>query len=184
MKRWLCLALLLTPACWGDSLLEGQGDLYGMRPLLPGELVTVVITDKVSTTQQVNVQNQSQSSVDVPLGKGLLNLFLGAGLNTKGQIQRQESASTTQDFQYTVTARVVSLEPGNVVVLEAHNHVELDGKDRQLELKGRVRRQDIGLNNTVSSDRIADAQVCVDGAQASPSGGGWGIFDFFLAPFR
>lgn len=188
MKRFTLVGALCLCMAWpgkADSLLGPQAaDPYALRPLVPGELVTVVITDRVSTTQRVNTQNQSKSSVDLPVGKGLLELFLGAGLDTKGEIQRQESASTQSEFQYTVTARVASVEPGNVVVLEAHNSVELDGKLRELQLQGRVRRQDIGLNNTVTSDRLADARVLVDGAQASPSGGGFGIFDFFLAPFR
>ena len=61
---------------------------------------------------------------------------------------------------------------------------ELDGKERELELNGRVRRQDIGFDNRVSSDRIADAVVKVDGATAAAGRSGFGIFDFLLAPFH
>ncbi|MBT9588582.1 flagellar basal body L-ring protein FlgH [bacterium] len=185
MKRLLVILFTYSATAWADSLLDPQGqDLYAMRPLQPGELVTVIITDRVSTSQEVNIQNQSESNVDLPIGKGLLKLFLGGGMNSKGDMQRKESASSQSQFQYTVTARVASVEPGNVIVLEARNSVELDGKLRELELRGRVRRQDIGLNNSVSSDRLADAQVLVDGAQSSPTGSGFGIFDFLLAPFR
>jgi len=185
MKRLLVILFALAGTTWADSLLDPQAqDPYSMRPLQPGELVTVVITDRVSTTQQVNIQNQSQTDVDLPLGKGLLKLFLGGGMSSKGDLQRKESASSQSQFQYTVTAKVAAVEPGNVIVLEARNSVELDGKLRELELRGRVRRQDIGLNNSVSSERLADAQVLVDGAQSSPTGNGLGIFDFLLAPFR
>ncbi len=185
IRKLLLVCLLLTGSATADSLLDGQGvDLSGLRPIQVGELVTVVITDRVTTRQQVTVQSQSQSSMDLPIGKGLLEAFLGAGLNSKGQRQRQEGANTQSEFEYTVTAKVVAIDPGNVLRLQASSSIEIDGKLRQLEMTGRVRRQDLGPTNTVPSDRLAEAEVKVDGAQASPSGGGFGIFDYLLAPLR
>ena len=184
MKK-LLLSLMLGGMAFGDSLFDpNQADMYAMRPLQVGELVTVVITDSVSTTQSVNIQNQNSSAVSLPLGSGLLDALLGGKMSSDGKIQKQDSAASKSEFQNTVTARVVAIEPGNVVLIEAHSKMELDGKERELELTGRVRRQDIGFDNRVSSDRLADAVVSVDGATAAAGRGGFGIFDFLLAPFR
>ena len=144
MKK-LLLSLMLGGMAFGDSLFDpNQADMYAMRPLQVGELVTVVITDSVSTTQSVNIQNQNSSAVSLPLGSGLLDALLGGKMSSDGKIQKQDSAASKSEFQNTVTARVMAIEPGNVVLIEAHSKMELDGKERELELTGRVRRQDIG----------------------------------------
>lgn len=184
MKK-LLISMLLTGLSYGDSLLDpNQADMYAMRPLQVGELVTVVIIDSVSTTQSVNIQNQNSSAVSLPLGSGLLDALLGGKMSSDGKIQKQDSAASKSEFTNTVTAKVVSIEPGNVVVLQAHSKMELDGKERELDLSGRVRRQDIGFDNRVTSDRLADAVVLVDGATAAAGRSGFGIFDFLFAPFR
>ena len=105
-------------------------------------------------------------------------------MSSDGKIQKQDTAASKSEFTNTVTAKVVAVEAGNVVVIQAHSVMELDGKERELELNGRVRRQDIGFDNRVSSDRIADAVVKVDGATAAAGRSGFGIFDFLLAPFH
>lgn len=185
MKKVLVLSLFLMRLAMADSLLpDGATDPYSPRPLMVGELVTVVVSDHVSTSQKVDLESDSSNDVSLPLGKGLLSLFLGGGMTSSGKSQRQEAASTTSDFQNTVTARVVEILPGSVVVLEANSSVEIDGKTRELHLTGKVRRQDIPFNNRIGSEVLADARVTVDGAQASPNGAGLGIFDFLLAPFR
>ncbi|MBS2038444.1 flagellar basal body L-ring protein FlgH [bacterium] len=184
MKK-LLITFLLCGIGRADSLLDpNQADMYAMRPLQVGELVTVVITDSVSTTQSVNIQNQNSSAVSLPLGTGLLDALLGGKMSSDGKIQKQDQAASKSEFTNTVTAKVVSIEAGNVVVIQAHSVMEMDGKERELELNGRVRRQDIGFDNRVSSDRIADAVVKVDGATAAAGRSGFGIFDFLLAPFR
>lgn len=184
MKK-LLITFMLCGIGRADSLLDvNQADMYAMRPLQVGELVTVVITDSVSTTQSVNIQNQNSSAVSLPLGSGLLDALLGGKMSSDGKIQKQDSAASKSEFTNTVTARVVSIEAGNVVVIEAHSNMELDGKERELELTGKVRRQDVGYDNRVSSDRIADAVVKVDGATAAAGRGGFGIFDFLVAPFK
>lgn len=184
MKK-LLFCLWLSGVALGDSLFDpNQADMYAMRPLQVGELVTVVITDSVTTTQSVNIQNQNSSAVSLPLGSGLLDALLGGKMSSDGKIQKQDTAASKSEFQNTVTARVVSIEPGNVVLLEAHSKMDLDGKEREISLTGKVRRQDIGFDNRVSSERLADAVVLVDGATAAAGRGGFGVFDFLLAPFR
>ncbi|MFN8613342.1 MAG: flagellar basal body L-ring protein FlgH [Vulcanimicrobiota bacterium] len=183
MKK-LLIALWLCGIGRADSLLDPNQDMYAMRPLQIGELVTVVITDSVATTQSVNIQNQNSSAVSLPLGTGLLDALLGGKMSSDGKIQKQDTAASKSEFTNTVTAKVVAVEAGNVVVIQAHSVMELDGKERELELNGRVRRQDIGFDNRVSSDRIADAVVKVDGATAAAGRSGFGIFDFLLAPFH
>jgi flagellar L-ring protein precursor FlgH len=178
----LILTLLLASAAAADSLLSGSGaDLYTPRPLRVGDLVTVLVVDKVNTIQSVQTTSQSQTALDGPAGTGLMGFLPGLGFTNGGNSERQEVAASKAEFSNTITARVVGVD-GDVILLEAANHMDFDGRERQIALRGRVRRQDVLLNNTVSSDRLADLRVFVDGVTDSPVGGGF--MSFILGLFR
>ncbi|CAN0499336.1 unnamed protein product, partial [Phaeothamnion confervicola] len=63
----------------------------------------------------------------------------------------------------TVTAEVVEVLPGDVVVIQATSSVQLDGHLRKLTFRGKVRRADIPQSNVVTSDKIASSTLHVDG---------------------
>lgn len=189
-KRLVSIGIVLlvslgTPlAGSGDSLLDpAAGDILGLRPMKVGELVTVVITDSVTTSQSVVIKNETSNNLTTPTGTGLLSFLPQMGLSTSGNADRNESSATSSDFSNTVTAEVVEVLPGDVIVIQATSSVQLDGHLRKLIYRGKVRRADIPQSNVVTSDKIASSTLHVDGAQASPTGGG-GIFNWILTPFR
>ena len=166
-----------------DSLLDPTaGDLYGPRPIRVGELITVVITDSVSTNQSVTLKSETSNTLNGPTGTGLLGFIPGLGVENKNSSGRSETAQTQSNFQNTITARVVAVE-GNILVLEGASRIVLDGKTRVLTFKGKVRRAEVSQGNSVTSEKIADSEVHVEGAQSSPSGNG-GFINWLLFPFK
>lgn len=164
--------LLLAPGA-ADSLLDPNGpNLYSPHPIQVGELITVQIVDKVKTVQGINLTRKVDDKVTGPSGTGLLQALTGFDLSGGENRTTKEEASSNSQFESTVTARVVAIEPGDVLVLEASSKINLDGKERSVAVRGRVRRQDVPANNTIPSTMLADAEVHVEGAQSSPVGGG------------
>ncbi|MEW6280136.1 MAG: flagellar basal body L-ring protein FlgH, partial [Candidatus Eremiobacterota bacterium] len=165
--------LWLPGAAPADSLLDPNApNLYTPRPIQVGELITVEIVDKAKTVQGVDLKRKTETTLSGPTGTGLLEALLGFELGGGEDRKTSEQATSKQEFENTVTARVVAVEPGDVLVLEASNKVQLDGKERSVALRGRVRRQDVSPGNVVSSTMLADAVVTVEGATSSPVGGG------------
>lgn len=184
MIKRLLLALLLVVPASADSLLDpSQANLFGPKQLKIGDLVTVSIIDRVQNTQTVDVKSDSNMNVSGPLGDGALALLgTGLGLSSEGSTGRKEASVSKSEFSHTVTARIVQVE-GDQLVLEAKNRIEVDGKLREVSLRGRVRRQDVNATtNQVASDRIADAEVFVEGANSSPAPGG--IMSWILGILR
>lgn len=186
MKTWgaslLVLLLLAGPARADSMLEEGAAAFFTPRCPRVGDLVTVVIADEMNTVQSVTTSATSDTRLEGPLGDGLLSLLPPLGLKNEGTRKRQETAATRTRFQDTVTARVVAVEPGDVLVLAASRVVDLDGQRRTVQLKGRVRARDVGPDNTVPSTLVADAVVQVEGLHSSPTGSG--LFSWFLGLFR
>lgn len=168
MKRLLaiCMMLLLAP-CLGDSLLpEDPQDYFAPTKIRVGDLVTVVIQDSVRTTQQVQVKNEDSSGITNPIST-LVGTVTGITPNHKDTADRNEQANTQSNFQQTITATVVAVE-GENLALQAATRITLDGKQRKVSLTGKVRRRDVGADNRVSSQLVADAVIEVDGLHKSP----------------
>ena len=184
----LACALPLTVCMAGvaaaDSLLDPVAcNLLAPRAMRVGDLVTIVVSDIVTTTQAVNNKSDTSNTLNTEGGSGLFSVFPGAGWGAQGNAQRKESAQTVSSFQNTITSRVVEVLPGGVVVVEAESSVRMDGKKRHMLFRGKVRRADIGPSNIVTSDKFADMNLAVDGNLMSPNGGG-GLLHFLLFPFR
>lgn len=160
------LILLLSPAL-GDSLLpEDPNDLYSPTKIRVGDLVTVVIQDDVKTNQLVQVKNAASSGITNPIST-LVGTLTGITPSHKDSADRAETAATQSQFNQTVTATVIGIDRENLA-LQATSEVHLDGKKRVISLTGKVRRRDVGTDNKVSSQYLADAVITVDGLHKSP----------------
>lgn len=168
MKRTLILSLLLltlTPAL-ADSLLDTSNDIFAPRQVKVGDLITISISDRSQTTQNVAVQSDNSGGITGPLAS-LAKTFIGIDLGHDDQAQRQESANSTTRFSDTVTAKVIKVEADRLHV-QASRSVEIDGKKKTLALQGVCRRADVGTDNMVASDLLSDAVIKVDGIYNSP----------------
>lgn len=167
MKKLFCLLMLL---CLGpsaaDSLLDTSNDLFAPRQVKVGDLVTISIADQSQTTQNVQVQSASNGGITGPLAL-LTKTITGIDLGHEDKGQRQEQANSTTRFSDTVTAQVVKVEADRLH-LQASRSVEIDGKNKTLALEGICRRADVGPDNLISSDLIANAKIKVDGIYHSP----------------
>lgn len=167
MKRAWLICLLLTTVVSADSLLpQVPQDLYAPEAIKVGSLVTVIINDNVTTVQTVQIQSKADAGVTGPL-MTLLGTVTGITPDHKDETKRQEIANTQSRFSQTITATVVEVK-GDVLALQAERTIKLDGRPRHLTFHGKVRRRDIGTDNKVDSELVADANIVVDGLHKSP----------------
>ena len=167
MKHVLIIGLLLTAVSLADSLLpKAPQDLYAPEAIKVGSLVTVIINDNVRTIQTVQIQSEADSGPTGPLVT-LLSAVTGFSPSHKDETERTEIANTQSQFSQTITATVTEVK-GDVLALEAKRSIKLDGRARHLVFHGKVRRRDIGTDNKVDSELVADANIVVDGLHTSP----------------
>ncbi len=96
---------------------------------------------------------------------------LAAKRDFKGQGKADQSNSLIGDISVTV----VELLPNGNLKVRGEKRVTLNQGDERIKLSGIVRPVDIDPNNTISSDKVADATIMYigEGAMADVSKMGW-----------
>lgn len=146
------------------------GDLAAdFRAGHPGDIVTIVVSDRASALSKGSStsarKSEAKSSIGAlfgpvratsPLGQ-LSSLGGDQKLNGQGATSRETSISTT------IAARVASVLPNGVLVLEASKDIWVNSERQQITVRGLARWRDVGANNQVPSDRLANLEVRIQG---------------------
>lgn len=146
-----------------------------------GDLLTVLVEMDDQASMQNSLQAARGSSGDFSLNAlfGLpewANGVLPGGasvspgvdydrnkaLNGSGAINRAEKVT------FRLAARVVGVEPNGNLVIQGYQQTRVSNEVRVLTVTGVIRAQDISRDNTVSYEKIADAQIAyVSSGQAT-----------------
>ena len=178
------ITLLLLAALFGSvDLAHGQdriGSIYrpDRGPQSPianktarrkGDLITVVIQEN----QDVSNQETSNITRETSLDNALTNLALtpnafnplpalvgGSSDELTGTANYQKKGV----FTARVTAIVVDTLPNGNLVISGRREIRIDQEVKVLEISGIIRRYDILPDNTVQSEKVANAQVTYAGS--------------------
>lgn len=132
-----------------------------------GDLLTVA----VNLQDQAEFANQTALTRTTANTSGISNLFglLPAvfNTNTSPQINTTGSDSTqgqgdikrSETLTVNVAATVIRVLPNNNLEISGSQEIRLNNELREMEVRGVVRPEDIGSDNTISSNRIAEARI-------------------------
>ena len=170
--------------------LFGTHRVYQPNNMKVGDLITVEFTEnmRAGRSGELNTSRESENDVlstDI-VQRAARALGVGGGLAAglsadqvnKASITNSGSgtASQTQNLAGKVTAMVVEIfANGNMMIVGEKQLAFTEGSEF-VRIKGIIRPADIQPNNTVLSDRIANAQISYrgDGELSSVSKNGWG----------
>ncbi len=161
---------------------DGGGSIYAGRTGKPmrlfqdnkasdvGDLLTIELVESTTATTKANTAITKKSGVDMAAptlagqqvtlnGKSLLSASVEGGRDFAGN---GNSAQSNQ-LEGQLTVRVVQdLGNGNLLV-RGDKQLRLNQGDELVQVQGIVRRADIGSDNRVTSDRVADARIVYGG---------------------
>lgn len=161
-------ASVSTGSLWQDS---SRGLFADFRAASVGDLVTVEIDENPQAIGDARTQTSRDSSYQLGVN-GLFGLTqaLSAAypgldpsrlLGLVGSSSFDGNGSTTRSsrLQASVAVRVRRVLPNGDLFVEGTKVLLVNDEELHIYLSGVVRPQDIGQDNTVSSGRIADAEV-------------------------
>jgi flagellar L-ring protein precursor FlgH len=163
---------------------DGGGSIYasatsgGSRPLRlfqdnkareVGDILTIVLVERTSSTTkaQTAVQKDSGIGISAPVIGGIPTTINGQPLSAEIEGSRtfagggDSQQSNRLDGTVTVTV-VQELGNGNLLV-SGEKKVRLNQGDEVIQVQGIVRTSDIGADNRIASDRVADARIVYGG---------------------
>jgi flagellar L-ring protein precursor FlgH len=139
-----------------------------------GDIVTISLEENFessnSATTGVSKNSEIDLSVDTVLGMpndyGMSN-FLGLGNSFDPNVRAETSRSTngagttTRGGSMTGTMAAIIKEqlPNGMFRIEGRRAVTVNNEDQTMIITGLIRRVDIGFNNTISSNDIANANI-------------------------
>lgn len=178
MKTLLVLACGLCMASAMAQTDQDAGSLFnkGMKnPFLSrtakgiGDILTIVVSETSTasynvTTTAAKKDDNSVASAVLPFVSALkiplLDQLLG-GLSTGASSSNNGSGSTTQSGKLTarVTVTVKQVLPNGNMVIEGVRMIKVNKEEQQITFTGIVREDDVRSDNTVLSERVAEARI-------------------------
>ncbi|WP_169301985.1 flagellar basal body L-ring protein FlgH [Thermocrinis albus] len=160
---------------------EGFVSLYSdTKARRVGDVIYVLLVESLNAVESV----ANQTSRSATFKEGVASLFGiskdvldqlsaqgGGQMSTKGSGKFQQSAVISTRM----AGRVMKVYPNGSMLIEAKKNFYWNNVSREMVLRGVVRGEDIDATNTVSSDKIANLEVIVEGRGFTVDGGnpGW-----------
>ncbi|SFM23776.1 flagellar basal body L-ring protein FlgH [Marinobacter zhejiangensis] len=139
---------------YGDTVALNVGDIL---------TVTLQESTEASKSAESSISKDSELSLPEPVFFGHGNI----GLNTRANYERDFDGSAEADqsnsLDGSITVSVIDVLPNGVLRIRGEKWISLTNGDEYIRLTGMVRPQDITPDNTVASNRIADARIAYGG---------------------
>lgn len=137
-----------------------------------GDLLTVVVemNDQANLQSSLSRTRSSNDNMNVNALLGLpewannilpgnATLNPGIDMNRSSDLNGNGSINRAEQITFRLASRVVGVEPNGNLVIQGYQQTQVSNEIRYLSVTGVVRAQDITRTNTVTYDKIADAQL-------------------------
>ncbi|MGJ5820751.1 flagellar basal body L-ring protein FlgH [Paludibaculum fermentans] len=161
------------PVTSPGSLYDQSGRLADLardsRAAQLNDLVTIVILDKASAISKgtTSTSRKSNASASISAMGGPVKtpgpLSSLAGLGGSNKLEGSGQTSRETELRTTLSARVIYVLPNGNMVVEGIKDVMINSERQKVSIRGILKGKDLSTDNTVSSDRLADLEVRVDG---------------------
>lgn len=134
-----------------------------------GDIITVVVSEGQTVQDDGKMQVSKDSSLDsalevFDLKPEAFNTLPALKYSSGRSVEGETKYSQKGKFETRLTALVLDVKPNGALLIEGRRTIHLDGDVKEMRVRGFVRPIDIAADNTVPSDRIANADVLYESA--------------------
>jgi len=157
----------------------GMGDVFfgDQKASKVGDILTINLNETTTSTKAnaATVSKSSSATIENPT-------ILGTELNVDTTVPQQgtdfsgnASANQNNSLNGTISVTVFKAYPNGLLAVRGEKWLRLNQGDEYIRFSGIVRKQDISPDNTVESERVADARITYSGTGdvAAGSEQGW-----------
>ena len=182
-----------TPRTEGAIYQAGQqmelfADLKARRV---GDVLTIVLNESTNASKNAITKTAKTTTVanSAPTIFGQSMTIKGAPilsttLNGADSFDGEGSSTQSNSLAGSLTVTVVDVQANGNLVVQGDKTLKLNQGDEFVHISGVIRTADIATNNTVTSDKLADAKISYSGKGVVDSSNrmGW-LARFFNSPF-
>lgn len=150
--------------------------LSDRQPIRVGDLLTIVVDEQTSASEQMSTIATGNRSHRASLGIGVDSVVrIGPSKQFSTSVESSSrdvgQASRQGDLVAVLSVHVTGLDAAGNAKIEGAKTVVVDGRKQEVKLQGLIRPDDVGSDNTVSSSRVADAVISYKGKKIGPRQG-------------
>ncbi len=168
----------IVPASYQPNSLfsnEARGFFKDQRAHRIGDILTVIVTiddsAQISNATSRKRSAANEASLGTSLGSAFGKKIPGVDLDATGGISTgglmtdggNGSVNRKESLQTMVAVVVTQMLPNGNLVVEGRQEVRVNFEIRDLIIAGIVRPEDIGSDNTIMSEKIAEARIAYGG---------------------
>ena len=156
-----------------------------------GDVLTIVLNEstnaaKTAVTKTAKTTSAANTGPTI-FGKTITTKgvpILNTTFNGADSFAGEGSSAQSNSLAGSLTVTVIEVQPNGNLVVQGDKTLKLNQGDEFIHIAGVVRPADIATNNTVTSDKLADARISYSGKGAVDSTNrmGW-LARFFNSPF-
>lgn len=130
-----------------------------------GDVLTVTLQESTRASKNADTRIIKDNEIKLPepniLGKS--NFGIGTSLNNERDFKTRADADQSNSLAGSITVSVTEVLPNGVLRIRGEKWLSLTNGEEYIRLTGLVRPQDIQPDNSVASNRIADARIAYGG---------------------
>lgn len=157
---------------------------YGTRAAQVGDIVTVVLTERTTTTKSAagKTDRTGNASITPPAAGPLAIDPAALNISAGGSFKGQGNASQASSLQGDITVTIAQVRPNGTALIRGEKVMTFSQGDEWIQMSGIIRLSDIDADNRIASTRVADARISYAGSGAiqKSSRPGW-LSRFFTA---
>ena len=162
----LCLGLLLVmaTACGAESLWQEDASLFSDRkPSKVGDIVTVLVQEATDTKDEGKTTSNKTDTSGVKDWTGVMDFLKGFVIGAESKTAGDSKTERKHHINTSIGCVVTEVLPGGNLVLLGTRDLMTQAEKMQIKFTGVVRPDDIAANNTIPSNRVANAEIRVEG---------------------
>ncbi|WP_213608829.1 flagellar basal body L-ring protein FlgH [Pseudoalteromonas sp.] len=148
-----------------------SNDLYAdKKALRTGDIITVKLQESTQATKAAKneTDKSSQASLDPVIGLGGLPVNIGSdsiefGIGNDSSFRGDSKSNQSNSLFGNISVNVMRVLPNGNLVIRGEKWLTLNTGEEFIRLEGLVRPQDVNADNTVESNRIANARIQYSG---------------------
>jgi len=156
-----------------------------------GDVLTITLNELTAASKNAITKTAKTTSA-ITTGPTLFGRTITTGgvpimnttLNGADSFDGEGQSSQSNSLAGSLTVTVIAVEANGNLVVQGDKNLKLNQGDEIVRISGVVRPADIATNNTVTSDKLADARISYSGKGVVNSSNqmGW-LARFFNSPF-
>jgi len=147
--------------------LASRRDLYGNgRASQVGDIISILLQENTSASKNAKTTADKKSSTTLAaptVFDKTLDRFSASFTGPTTEFEGEGTSDISNSLDGSISVTVHEVLPNGILVVRGEKWLKLNQGDEYIQISGMVRPQDISADNTVSSEKLADARISYSG---------------------